>query len=338
MASQLALLDELDLEADNIRVALRHCLADPDGADLGLAMAAGLGPVLEVPRRERGRLLDRCASSPGAVTTRPSAAVRCYVKITLAVVQGDHAAGLDAVAEATAIARRLQDDRLLVRILANQAALQVLAGDLSAARATSAEATALAARLGRRHVVHRGRAVRGLRRVRRRRLRPDARRRARRRCAFPPVRRDLHAQRAPHQCRHGRPDAWRPRRGRGGVDRSTARPASSSTTAPDWRCGWKRCEAPPRWPATPSVPPSSWGRPRCCVEPSVPSRARSRCPLVAKAREQSTAVLGEARYNKAFEAGANLDREAALESALGKKVVREAGPSTDQNARSARQA
>ena len=37
---------------------------------------------------------------------------------------------------------------MLVRILANQAALQVLAGDLPAARATSADATALAARLG----------------------------------------------------------------------------------------------------------------------------------------------------------------------------------------------
>ena len=42
-APKLASLDELDLEADNIRVALRHCLADPDGADLGLSMAAGLG-------------------------------------------------------------------------------------------------------------------------------------------------------------------------------------------------------------------------------------------------------------------------------------------------------
>ena len=42
-ASKLARLDELDLEADNVRAALRHCLADPDGADLGLAMAAGLG-------------------------------------------------------------------------------------------------------------------------------------------------------------------------------------------------------------------------------------------------------------------------------------------------------
>ena len=39
-------------------------------------------------------------------------------------------------------------DGLLVRILANQAALQVIGGDVSAAHATSAEATALAERLG----------------------------------------------------------------------------------------------------------------------------------------------------------------------------------------------
>ena len=39
-----------------------------------------------------------------------------------------------AAAEAGAIARRLKADALLVRILANQAALQVLGGDLSAAR------------------------------------------------------------------------------------------------------------------------------------------------------------------------------------------------------------
>jgi predicted ATPase len=38
-----AKLDELDLEADNVRAALQHCLAKPDGADIGLLMAAGLG-------------------------------------------------------------------------------------------------------------------------------------------------------------------------------------------------------------------------------------------------------------------------------------------------------
>ena len=36
-------LQSLDLEADNIRGALRFCLADPDAAELGLEMAAGLG-------------------------------------------------------------------------------------------------------------------------------------------------------------------------------------------------------------------------------------------------------------------------------------------------------
>jgi DNA-binding NarL/FixJ family response regulator len=39
-------------------------------------------------------------------------------------------------------------------------------------------------------------------------------------------------------------------------------------------------------------------------------------------------VLGEARFNKAFEAGANFDRDGAVGLALGKKVVRDAGPPT----------
>ena len=87
-------------------------------------------------------------SSPVVVTDDAIRSEALFVKIDLAVVKGDHAAGLDAAAEAGAIARRLNADALLVRILANQAALQVLGGDLSAARATSADATALAARLG----------------------------------------------------------------------------------------------------------------------------------------------------------------------------------------------
>ena len=82
------------------------------------------------------------------VRTTPNRSGALFVKVSLAVVQGDHAAGLEAAAEAIPIARRLKDDDLLVRILANQAALQVLAGDMSAAHASSAEATALADRLG----------------------------------------------------------------------------------------------------------------------------------------------------------------------------------------------
>ena len=135
MRTKLAWLDELDLEADNIRAALRHCLADPDGADVGLAMAAGLGQYW------RSRAVSEGAHWIDALLARRGGddAIRgeaLFVKIDLAVVQGDHAAGLEAAAEAGAIARRLKADDLLVRILANQAALQVLAGDLSAAHAT----------------------------------------------------------------------------------------------------------------------------------------------------------------------------------------------------------
>ena len=147
VASRLAWLEELDLEADNIRAALRNCLADPDGADLGLTMAAGLGQYWRNRAVTEGaHWIDALLDRRGDDDAIRSEAL--FVKIDLAVVKGDHATGLDAAAEAGAIARRLKDDALLVRILANQAALQVLGGDLSAARATSADATALAARLG----------------------------------------------------------------------------------------------------------------------------------------------------------------------------------------------
>jgi predicted ATPase/DNA-binding CsgD family transcriptional regulator len=145
--STVASLDALDLEADNIRAALRHCLADPEGADVGLAMAAGLG------RYWRTRAVSEGAHWIGALLNRRGRddAIRCralHARISLAVTQGDHAAGLAAAAEAVVIARRLQADALLVGILANQAALEVIGGDLSAARATSADATALAAVIG----------------------------------------------------------------------------------------------------------------------------------------------------------------------------------------------
>ena len=147
VASTLAWLDQMDLEADNIRAALRHCLDDPDGTDLGFTMAAGLGKYWRSRSVTEGvhwidALLDRRG---GDDALRGEA---LFVKVDLAVVEGDHAAGLEAAAQAGTIARRLNADALLVRILANQAALQVIAGDVPSAQATSADATALAARVG----------------------------------------------------------------------------------------------------------------------------------------------------------------------------------------------
>lgn len=145
--SQVEALNVLDLEADNVRAALRQCLVDPDGADVGLAMVAGLGQYWSNRALSEGvhwsdALLQR---RDGDEAARGRA---LYVRGELAVRQGDHTAGLEAVREAGAIARRIRDDALLVRILAIQAALQVLAGQMAAAHSSSAEAQSLADSLG----------------------------------------------------------------------------------------------------------------------------------------------------------------------------------------------
>jgi predicted ATPase/DNA-binding CsgD family transcriptional regulator len=147
VASKLGWLGALDLEADNIRMALRRCLDDPDGADLGLAMAAGLGQFWRTRAVSEGaHWIDALLARRGRDDAIRGEAL--FVKVDLAVFQGDHAGGLGAAAEAAAIARRLDANGLLVRILANEAALHVIAGDVSAARAASAEASALAERTG----------------------------------------------------------------------------------------------------------------------------------------------------------------------------------------------
>jgi predicted ATPase/DNA-binding CsgD family transcriptional regulator len=145
--SKLEALQLLDLEADNMRAALGYCLADPDGADVGLAMAVGLGRYWCSRALSEGvRWIDPLLQRRGSDEAMRARAL--YVRSYLAVTQGDQAAGLDPIAEAAVIARRLGADELLVRILAMQAALQVMAGDLAAARASSSEAKALADHLG----------------------------------------------------------------------------------------------------------------------------------------------------------------------------------------------
>jgi predicted ATPase/DNA-binding CsgD family transcriptional regulator len=330
VASQLALLDELELEADNIRAALRHCLADPEGADLGLAMAAGLGQHWRYRAVSEGVYwIDRLLARRGVDEAIRSRAL--YVKITLAVVQGDHAAGLDAVAEATAIALRLQDDRLLVRILANQAALQVLAGDLSAARAASREATALAARLGDDMSFIAA-------------AQSDAF------VAFVDAdfarMRDvgLAAAARSRQCDEiFMLSVHLTSAGMGALmlgDHAAAEAAliealEASLVVDDRpglamrmeALGSAAAMAGNAQRAAELLGASAMQRRAIGAQPSPFTM-----PLVATARDQSTAVLGEARFNKGFEVGANLDREAAVSLALGKKVVRDAGPSTPRTA------
>lgn len=327
-ASQVALLDELDLEADNIRVALRHCLADADGVDLGLTMAAGLGRYWRYRAVSEGaHWIDALLARRGGDDGIRSHAL--YAKITLAVVQGDHAAGLEAVSEASGIARRLRDDALLVRILANQAALEVLAGDLSAARATSADATALAARLGDDMSfisAAQSEAFVAFLEADFGRMRDVG----------------LAAAARSRQCDElFMLSVHLTSAGMGALmlgDHPAAEAALTdalhASLVIDDRPGLVlRLEAL-------ATAASMAGRAQRAAELLGASEmlrlaigaetSPFTMPLVEKTREQSTAVLGLARFNKAFEAGVHLDRQGAMELALGRKVVRDPGPAIDR--------
>ena len=141
----LANLEALDVEADNIRAALRYCLADPGGVETGLEMAAGLGRFWTNRALSEGvhwieALLERDGGEVGA------RARALFVRSYLAVAQGDQTAGLQAAAEAVELTRGAEDV-LRVRILATHAALQVLHGDIPQARRWSDQASTLAGRL-----------------------------------------------------------------------------------------------------------------------------------------------------------------------------------------------
>ncbi|GAA1953413.1 LuxR C-terminal-related transcriptional regulator [Microbacterium deminutum] len=135
-------LEALDVEADNIRAALRYCLADPSNVQTGLEMAAGFGRFWTNRALSEGvHWIEALLERDGGDTIARARAL--FVRSYLAVAQGDQTAGLQAAAEAVQLTRGT-GDVLRVRILATYAALHVLHGDISAARRWSDEASTLA--------------------------------------------------------------------------------------------------------------------------------------------------------------------------------------------------
>ena len=328
-ASVLASLDELDLEADNVRAALGHCLADPDGAELALTMAAGLGQYWRYRAVTEGaRWIEAVLARRGGDDAIRGRAL--HVKISLAVVQGDHAAGLEAVAEATAIARRLGDDVLLVRILANQAALQVIAGDVSAARATSADATALAARLGddmsfivaaqsEAFIAYLNGDFARMRDVG---LAAAARCRRSNECFMLSVHLTSAGMGALMLGEHAAAEAALTEALRASVviDDRPGLVLRIQALANSAAMAGRAQRAAELLGAAEMLRLQIGAR----VSPYTG-------PLAERAQEQARSLLGEDRYHRAFDAGAHLDREGAVALALGKKMVRDTGPAIDKD-------
>ena len=143
-------LDRLEIEFDNIRAALAFSVADPDSAEPGLRLAAGLhwfcnmrghgGEVLEA----LNVLLERPDACIPTRTRAQALTVSCHLLDHF----GNDPAALSMADEALRIARGLADDCIAADALAHLCWLRFERGDLPAARAQIDEAVGLARTAG----------------------------------------------------------------------------------------------------------------------------------------------------------------------------------------------
>ncbi len=147
---EAAWLDRLEVEFDNIRAALAFSLADPDSAEPGLRLAAGLrwfcylrghgGEVLEA----LNALLERPDARMPTRTRALALTASCHLLIRF----GDDSAVPALAGEAIKIARDLADDAVTADALAQICWFRLEHGDLLAALALIDEAVGLARRSG----------------------------------------------------------------------------------------------------------------------------------------------------------------------------------------------
>jgi len=145
-ADEVRWLDSIEAEFDNIRATLAFSVADPDSAEPGLRLAAGLRSFV-FSRGHSGEVIEAL----GALLRRPDARQPTR-SLALALVTNckllthfDRSPDIPSMAEeAITIARSLADDDLAADALAALNWFSFLQGDLSAALARADEAIALA--------------------------------------------------------------------------------------------------------------------------------------------------------------------------------------------------
>ena len=145
---QRRVLEQLDAEHENLRVALAYCQEEADQAAGGLAICADTWFFWHAQRHaSEGRrwltvLLDR-APDP---TPRRAAGLTALGAILM--LQNDAALAVPLLEEAEALARQLGEDRTTAQVLGRLAMVAAARRDLDRAAAATAEAVAVARRTG----------------------------------------------------------------------------------------------------------------------------------------------------------------------------------------------
>ncbi len=137
-------LQWLDDETDNIRAVLARCLRRPD-RDMGMAIVGTLGWYWAPRATSEGMYwldlyLEHRDGNPSALAHALFA--RSYVAVVIDIMGAK-----DLLADAEAGARAINDDGLLIRVLALAARVRAHSGDLDGARSQVGEAKTLAQRL-----------------------------------------------------------------------------------------------------------------------------------------------------------------------------------------------
>jgi predicted ATPase/DNA-binding CsgD family transcriptional regulator len=138
-------LKRMDVEADNVRAALAHCLHGPDHA-LGVCMVGSLLWYWTARATSEGAYwldlyLERQDGEGG---DDPVLARALFARGYVSMVLGDAPTASPVLQEADALARAAHDSPLLARILSVSAGIRVMSGDLEGARSQLSEARTLA--------------------------------------------------------------------------------------------------------------------------------------------------------------------------------------------------
>jgi len=138
-------LKRMDVEADNVRAALAHCLNGPDHA-VGMSMVGSLLWYWTARATSEGaywldRFLERREADDSAL------ARALYARGFMAMTQGDSTTAQPLLIESEEKARALHDGPLLAQTLAVSAGVRVMSGDLESARSQLLEAKVLASAL-----------------------------------------------------------------------------------------------------------------------------------------------------------------------------------------------